>query len=274
MKLIRRENALLFLAGLALLLFIAVTLMVGTGSTAEDDLATGPTLEVNEEELTKVYYIPLLHKDPTPSPTPRPLITPVPGAPNLLPNPSFEKGWYHPTPYISEIQIPVQWRLSWIEGPNPLDPNPQNKFVRPESRLLKASLLRPGEDDLFIWDGEWTVKIFKGYGALYFWLNTDVVLPPGSYLLNVNIFPDLIVGYTDKGEKIWAPDPLSGEVRFEINGEMSNWILPIFGQKNTLQAIFEVTHEQQVDLTVAFRGRWAIRNNGWFMDDWSLTKMN
>jgi hypothetical protein len=273
MKLIRRENALLFLAGLALLLFIAVTLMVGTGSTAGDD-ATDPTRKVSEKDLTVVYYVPLLHKDPTPSPTPRPLITPIPGALNLLTNPSFEEGWYHPTPYISEIQIPVQWRFGWIEGPNPLDSNPQNKFVRPESRLLKADLLPPEEHDLFIWDGEWTVKIFKGYGALYFWLNADVVLPPGSYLLNINIFPDLVVGYNDEGEKIWAPDPLSGEVRFEVNGVPSQWHLPKFGQKNTLQAIFEVTHEQRVELTVAFRGRWAIRNNGWFMDDWSLTKMD
>jgi hypothetical protein len=274
MRLIRRENTLLYLAGLSIFLLIAATLMVSTGSTAGDDLATGTTLEVSEEELTVVYYVPLLHKDPTPSPTPRPLITPVPGAPNLLPNPSFEEDWYHPTPYISEIQIPVQWRLGWIEGPNPLDPAPWNVLVRPESRLLSADFLPPEEHDLFIWDGQWTVKIFKGNGALYFWLNTDVLLPTGSYLLNINIFPDLVVGYTNEGAKIWAPDPLSGEVRFEVNGAYGQWHLPKFGQKNTLQATFEVSDEQRVDLTVAIRGRWAIRNNGWFMDDWSLTRMN
>jgi hypothetical protein len=274
MKLIRRKNTLLYLAGLAIFLFIAVTLMVSTGSTAGDDATVSANRTASEElPVTSVFYMPLLQKEPTPSPTPTPLITPVPNAPNLLPNPSFEEGWTHPG-NIPEIQVPVWWRLGWIEGPNPLDPAPWNDFVRPESRLLSAEFLPPEEHDLFIWDGEWTVKIFKGNGALYFWLNTDVLLPPGGYLLNINIFPDLIVGYTSEGEKIWAPDPLSGEVRFEVNGVPGQWLLPKFGQKSTLQAIFEVTHEQRVDLTVAIRGRWAIRNNGWFMDDWSLTKMN
>jgi len=278
MRLIRRENTLLYLAGLSIFLLIAATLMVSTGSTAGDDATAAANRTAGEElSVTSVFYMPFLRQDPpptpTPTPTPTPLITPVPNAPNLLPNPSFEEGWTHPG-NIPEIQVPVKWRLGWIEGPNPLDPAPWNVLVRPESRLLSADFLPDEEHDLFIWDGEWTVKIFKGNGALFFWLNTDVLLPPGSYLLNINIFPDLIVGYANDGAKIWAPDPLSGEVRFEVNGEMSNWILPIFGQKNTLQAIFEVSREQQVDLTVAIRGRWAIRNNGWFMDDWSLTRMN
>lgn len=275
MQHIWRKNILRYLAGLAGFLFVAVTLVLGQGSTAgEETTVSSRFTVVNEDAVTKVYYIPVVRKDPTPSPTPRPLITPVPGNPNLLPNPSFEEGWYHPTPYISEIQIPVQWHLAWDEGENPLDPAPWNVFVRPESRLLSKDFLPTAEHDVFIWDGDWTVKIFKGSGALSYRLSTEVYLPPGTYLLNIHIFPDLVDGYTNDGEKIWAPDPLSGEVRFEINGESSNWILPKFGQKNTLQAIFEVSNQQQVDLLVAIRGRWAIRNNGWFMDDWSLTRMN
>ena len=275
MKLLRQKNILLYLAGLAFFLFIAIYLVVGIGSTAGDGVTARPNLAVGEEVTpVAVYYIPYFRIDPTPSPTPRPIITPVSHAPNLLPNPSFEDGWIHPTPYIAEIQMPLQWSLSWDEGENPLDPSPWNEFVRPESRLLSSDFLPPEEHELFIWDGNWTLKIFKGSGALSYRLKTNVRLTPGTYLLNIHIFPDLVVGYTDSGEKIYAPDPLSGEVRFDVDGEKSNWVLPSFGQKNTLQAVFQVSHERQVDLTVAIRGRWAIQNNGWFMDDWSLTRMN
>jgi hypothetical protein len=273
MDLIRRKYTLLYLAGLVFSLFVVVYLMVGIGSTAGDEVTGVRNLVVDEEvTLAAVFYIPIVRKDPTLTPTPRPIITPVPNAPNLLPNPSFEDGWSHPG-NIPEIQVPLQWSLSWDEGENPLDPAPWNEFVRPESRLLSADFLPPEEEDLFIWDGQWTLKIFKGSGALSYRLKSNVRLSPGTYLLNIHIFPDLVVDYTSSGEKIWAPDPLSGEVRFDIDGVKSNWILPRFGEKNTLQSVFHVSHEKQVNLIVAIRGRWAIRNNGWFMDDWSLTKM-
>ncbi|MGD2049171.1 MAG: hypothetical protein PVH03_06730, partial [Chloroflexota bacterium] len=65
----------------------------------------------------------------------------------------------------------------------------------------------------------------------------------------------------------------SGELRFIVNTEVDNWILPRFGEKNEYSHAFEVTQAQNVRLGVAFRGRWAIANNGWFMDDWSLTPL-
>lgn len=268
-----RKNILLLVVGLGIFLLVSLYLVVGTGRSSGTERADRSDSTVSEVvAVTRIYYVPLFQYDLTPTPTPRPIITPVPGAPNLLPNPSFEDGWSHPGG-IAEIQVPLQWRLAWDEGENPLDPQPWNVFVRPESRLLSRDFLPKDEHDLFLWDGQWTVKIFKGSGALSYRLSTDVHLAPGTYLLNINIFPDLVVGYTD-GEKIWAPDPLSGEVRFVVNGQASNWILPTFGQKNTLQTVIKVTHEQDLEVTVAIRGRWAIENNGWFMDDWSLTRMN
>lgn len=214
----------------------------------------------------------------TPSPTPTETATatpelPVPSGANLLPNPSFELGWYHQGG-IPELQIPSQWILEWDTGNNPLDPDPWNAFVRPESRVLNGDFLPPDEHDLFIWDGEYTVKIFKGEGALSYRLVTDVYLHPGTYLLEISIFPDLVVGYNPDGSKIWAPDPLSGEVRFIVNEPVGNWIFPTFGQKNTFRHAFQVEAGQMMRLGLAIRGRWAVLNNGWFMDDWSLSQLS
>lgn len=255
----------------ACLLIGAITALVALSLLASPVPSTG-----EEASPTYISYLANIVKPHPPTPTPVPYLTPVPGALNWLPNPSFEEGWYHPDG-IQELQVPNSWLFDWDEGENPLDSSPWNVFVRPESRLLNKVFLPPEEHDLFIWDGDYTVKIFKGYGSVSFRLTTNVPLAAGSYLFQINLFPDLVVGYTDDGEKIWAPDPHSGEVRFIVNGPVRGddglWILPVFGQKNTLQYVFTVTEARVVEVGMAFRGRWAIQNNGWFMDDWSLTAL-
>ena len=204
--------------------------------------------------------------------TPAPSPPPAAGA-NLLPNASFEEGWYHING-VPELQVPNRWVLEWERGENPLDPDPWNDWVRPESRVLTVDFLPAAEHDTFIWDGRQTVKIFKGQGAISFRLLTDVYLEPGTYLFEIYFFPDLVVEYTDDGEKVWAPDPLSGEVRFVLGAQRTAWVLPTFGQKNRLAHTFSVEAGQVMRLGVAMRGRWAIENNGWFMDDWSLRRLN
>ena len=197
-----------------------------------------------------------------------PLITVPPLGPNLLSNGSFEGGWYHPNG-VPELQIPEGWQFTYAEGTNTLDPDPWNVWVRPEVRVLPSAFLPPAEHDLFIWDGDQTVKVFKDSGAISFELTTAVFLQPGTYLLVINVFPDLIVGY-DNGQKIWAPDPLSGEVKLIAGNGTTGWQLPTFGQKNRFHTTFTVTQPQTVVVGAAMRGRWAILNNGWFMDDWGV----
>ena len=212
----------------------------------------------------------------TPTPIPPPPTATSPPPPdanlNLLPNPSFEGGWYNLN-NIPELQVPNQWLLEWDEGSNPFDSDPWNVFVRPESRVLPGAFLPPKEHRLFIWDGDHTVKIFKGRGAISFRLLTELYLGPGAYLLEINIFPDLVVGYTSGGSKIWAPDPLSGEVQFVVGAGNSGWILPAFGARNALSHTFSLPTAQVIRIGIGVRGRWAIENNGWFMDNWSLRRL-
>jgi hypothetical protein len=50
-------------------------------------------------------------------------------------------------------------------------------------------------------------------------------------------------------------------------------MLPAFGQKNRYVQTFVVDAAQEVEVGAAMRGRWAILNNGWFMDDWRLMRI-
>jgi hypothetical protein len=276
----RSRSASYIVAG-AILFIIIVGLLGKYSTTTGVDMPAVGYLPVISYDATRFSYFPIIRSDPTltstPTPTPQPMSTPRPtptptrvtGGSNLLPNPSFENGWYHPSG-IPELQIPNQWIFEWDEGDNLLAPEPWNNWVRPEVRVLPRDFLPPHERDLFIWDGIHTVKVFKGYGALSYRMKTTVNLPPGRYQLEVSVFPDLVVGYTSDGQKIWAPDPKSGEVRITIDGRHGSWILPIIGQKNTIRRTFNVDQSKDVSITVAIRGRWAILNNGWFMDDWRL----
>jgi len=190
---------------------------------------------------------------------------------NLLPNPSFEEGWYNLNG-IPELQLPNGWFFEWDEGPTGYGNQPWDVYVRPETRVLSTAFLPPSEHPLYIYDGIYTVKIFKGAGAISTRLMTDVHLEPGTYVFEINLFPDLVVGY-ENGQKIWAPDPYSGEVRFIVTGAGTDWFLPVFGQKNTFTHTFTVAEAQTIRVGVALRGRYAIPNNGWFIDDWSLRQV-
>lgn len=209
---------------------------------------------------------------PPPPPPPPPTIPPAPiyGA-NILPNPSFEEGWYN-RDGIPELQLPNSWLFEWDEGPTGFGNQSWDVYVRPETRVLPTSQLPSHEHPLYIYDGVYTIKMFKGFGAISFRLLTDVTLEPGTYTFEVNFFPDLVVGYNGE-QKIWAPDPFSGEVQFLIGGVAYGWNYPTFGRKNTLQQTFTITQTQNVRLGIWVRGRFAIANNGWFFDDWSLRRI-
>lgn len=190
---------------------------------------------------------------------------------NILPNPSFEEGWYHPQ-NIPEFQIPNQWEFDYLSDENgdpPLDPDPQNIWQPPEVRVLYRAYLPPDEQDMFIWDGDYTVKVFKGFSAVSFEFSQTMILDPGIYVFEVYAFPDMVAGYQN-GNKVYASDPLSAEIRLSANGGDTGWLMPTIGQKNRITYQFGVGQRRWVTVRAEMRGRWALENNGWFLDDWAL----
>lgn len=206
-----------------------------------------------------------------PLPPPVPTNPPPAAGPDLLLNGSFEGGWYHPG-NVPELQIPANWVFEWDEGPTGFGNAPWDVWVRPEVRVLPAAYLPPHEHDLFIFEGAQTVKAFKGNGAISYRLYQDVTLTPGSYTLKIGVFPDLVTAYVN-GQKIRPSDPAAGEVRFMVGSGGSGWLSPVIGQKNVLAHTFTIASTQTVRIGVGVRGKYAFENNGWFLDAWSLTRV-
>jgi LysM repeat protein len=242
-------------------------------------VSTAVLAQTNNISNPNIIYVgqPLIIPAPAPSPTPpsnQPPNQPTPAPPttsNLLPNSSFEGGWYHPNG-AAELQIPNGWRFEWDQGPTGWGNNPWDVYNRPEVRVLNRAYLPPSEHNLFILQGNQTVKAFKGMSPISYRLLTEVALPAGTYRLTVRFVPDLVMGY-ENGQKVPPSDPSAGEVRLITPGGGSVWFpANQGGQAQTLSHQFTLSQPQTVTVGGAFRARYAISNNGFFMDDWSLVR--
>ena len=201
---------------------------------------------------------------PTPAPVPPPQ-PPPPSSVNLLPNPSFENGHYNVNGN-PELQVPNGWQLEYDEG----GPAPETglPFFKPETRVLSKAFLPQREHALFVYDGDWTVKGFKAHAPISFRLFTDIHLEPGAYQFSSSYFPDIIIGY-DNG-KVFDTRASAGEVAFILTNGGSGWTPVTTGTKNTMTQNFTIGSPGTVRVGVAFRTRYAVPNNGYFTDDWSL----
>ena len=193
----------------------------------------------------------------------------APAGANLLPNPSFEEGWYF-FQGVSEWQLPNGWSFSVIEGAN--SEASGGRYFRPEVRVLVRTDLPGNEANLFVMDGNSTIKAFKGDAPTNFAIFRDVALEPGSYRLTVRFVPDSVLGY-EGSQKVFNNDPLSAETRIIVGNGGTNWAGSNVGAQNTVTYDFTLDSAQTVQLGAGFRNRFEQSNNGWFIDDWSLQKL-
>ncbi|MDX1413657.1 MAG: hypothetical protein R3293_05660 [Candidatus Promineifilaceae bacterium] len=190
---------------------------------------------------------------------------------NLIPNGSFEEGHYHQDG-VPELQLPVKWRIAWDEGPTGVGNMSWDVYVRPEVTVLSTAFLPPEEHGLYIYNGQHTLKVFKGQGAVSFRLMTDVTLEPGTYIIEAKMFAD-IVDRWENGQKVWSSDPHAAEFRFLVGDGGTFWTPQRFGQINVHNFTFSVDELKTITVAIAMRGRYAIANNGWFVDDLSLRRI-
>ena len=190
---------------------------------------------------------------------------------NLMPNGSFEEGHYNQNG-VPELQLPNGWRIEWDEGATGVGNETWDNYVRPEVRVLSTAFLPPEEHPLYIYDGQYTLKVFKGSGAVSFRLMTDVTLDPGTYVIEAKMFADIVQGF-ENHQKIWAADPSSAEFHFIVGDGGTVWTWQNFGQINVHNWTFTIDERKTIPVGIALRGRYALSNNGWFIDDLSLRRV-
>ncbi|MCA9918409.1 MAG: hypothetical protein KC445_10685 [Anaerolineales bacterium] len=191
---------------------------------------------------------------------------------NLLANGSFEDGWYNLNG-APEFQLPNSWILEFDSGPTGFGTQPWDIWFPPETRVLPYYQLPENERGLFIRDGEYTIKAFKGNGPISLRLLQDIALPAGTYVFRVYVFPDLVASYD--GGKQYAGDPSAGEVRFISPSGGTDWQLfgAGFGTWGVFEHTFTIDTAQTVRIGVGMRGRYGLASNGFFIDDWSLQRV-
>jgi hypothetical protein len=209
---------------------------------------------------------------PAPPPAAEPTLAaePVLGV-NLLPNPSFEEGHYNQNG-VPELQLPNKWRLEWDEGPTGLGNAAWDYFVRPEVRVLSTAFLPPEEHGLYVYNGQHTVKAFKGNGAVNFRMLTDITLEPGTYVIEAKMFADIVDKWENR-QKQWAQDPTAAEVRFLVGDGGTVWMPQNYGQINVHNFTFTIDQTQTIPIGIGLKGKYAIANNGWFIDDLSVRRV-
>lgn len=207
---------------------------------------------------------------------------------NLLTNPSFEEGWYHPN-NVPELQIPMGWMFWHADEtvPNPHDPAEHSRFVRPKVNHKSTNTLPPDEHDKYILDGDYTLKVFKGNGAFNCKLMQNITLEAGkTYTMTIRGHADLVDHY-ENGSKVGAPDPVSGKLRlclyrgpseacteWMLLGACTEWML--LGGDKALKPFSYTSQFKATDtidsVSIEFMCPFPINNNGLFLDNWELVE--
>ncbi|MCL4264229.1 MAG: protein kinase [Anaerolineae bacterium] len=217
---------------------------------------------------------------PTPTPTPEVNL--------LADNDSFESGTYGfvvrstgDSSHADELLVPLGWQFMTDDN-WPVDGNPDLLYFYPEMQPQERLNLNECTDDLpendavcDLFHRDKIMKVFKGGAPIRFALFKNMPLGPGIYRFSVDFFADAVWGYSDSGQKEWAPE---GHAELHLcveNGiyQHLDWQPVPIGQASSRFVEFVVPDSQNVILFAMFRNNHEINNNGWFLDHFTLQKI-
>jgi pSer/pThr/pTyr-binding forkhead associated (FHA) protein len=213
-----------------------------------------------------------------PSPTPLP-------ENNLLPNPSFElhteAARFTDGTFKNEINIPAGWGLLVDDNvENGISGGSGSPFVFPEMLVVTRDNMNEcignlDEPICSIFSGAYALKVFKGDAPIRFALFNQLFLEPGVYEFRVQFFADAVQFYDDQNQKVWAQSG-AAEIHLCVEGgeyAHKDWESVEIGINNYRDVTFIVPKERNVIIYAKFRNIQDIKNNGWFLDNWSLKKV-
>lgn len=206
-------------------------------------------------------------------------------AANLLKNGTFDEGHYQWN-NVPEIAIPTGWDFWYLEDFKTKLERQDHDFLKPETVVWNIKDAPEGEKKQFFLSGDYCLKVFKGWGPLWWKLSQKVsgLTAGASYRFTAPIYPDLVMKY-EGGKKVFADDMLAGEHRLiarlspsKLGGKevATEWLdgnkVP-FGKYTEVRLDF-VADDSEAEVVVEVRGRWGLVNNGWFLDSVRLEALS
>ena len=198
---------------------------------------------------------------------------------NLLVNGSFDDGHYNKDG-VPELAIPNGWGFWYMPKGAPLVSRQDSDWFPPETVVWNIKDAPENERDVFFLSGAYCLKVFKGWGPIWWRLAQAVfgLVSGARYRFSVPIHPDLVMAMSG-AQKIYANDMLAGEHILSVKSGSSvfetGWQdgerVP-FGKYTVLQLEF-VAAGGGAEVAVEVRGRWGLLNNGWFLDALSLERI-
>lgn len=199
----------------------------------------------------------------TPQPPPPPPPPKEEPMTNLLTNPSFEDGWTDATDFPG--QHPNGWSIAWNTGAAA----DGYQYQIGEAVHKNAALLPEAERTVFIWNGQWSLKVFAANRAIWPRLKQTIAnLPAGRYQLLTPVWTDC---YHWRGYKDYGLDPRHIEWMVKVNGrEVAPWRTLTAGSLQYPAAEFDHAGGA-AELAVHLRANWPVASNNFWLDGWSLT---
>lgn len=183
---------------------------------------------------------------------------------NLLTNGSFDNGWTDASDFPG--QHPNGWSLAWNTGAAA----DGYQYQIGEAVHKNAALLPAAEREVFIWDGQWTYKVFAANRAIWPRLKQTVSLPGGIYRLTTPVWTDC---YHWQGGKNYNLDPRHIEWQVKVNGQVvADWRQLTAGRRETPSVEF-VHGGGAAELAVHLRAKWPVASNNFWLDGWTLEEV-
>ncbi len=202
-------------------------------------------------------------------------------ADNLLRNPGFEDGTYN-FDLLGIIYIPKEWVFTFRDGPANQLPRQTVPWGRPNAGCLGLAQFPPHEHPIFFQQGSqmlWKTWQGKSYPQ-YITLSQTLTLTPGqTYRFTANVCPDMVTQYGGPQGKIFIDDPDAYAVRvlatsggqtfsseFKKTQQLPN-------DQYTPVSLDFTAPAAETTVSVEAYGLFSIENNCFFMDNFSLVKI-
>lgn len=224
---------------------------------------------------------------------------------NYLSNAGFEGNFVFNSDLVNQ---PDSWTVEYARYNHPFISEQDDPWHEPETVIFRQNQAPPWEADLFFIEGVTVFKTFGPWRPNWTRISQPVNLTPGERVrLTAHVFPDLVSGLDIGGHKIWADDPLAGEIRLFATtatleddgypwGEVPedpdephfldavpnvfadtgfyNGVQMPFGDWSTVTLEFNVPASGSFTVAVEVRGRWGLKSNGFIIDDVRLERIN